>query len=315
MMAAALSFPQAENYLSTVTKDLGSRQLVVACVNSPNNVTISGHNTHLHHLQKQLESAGVFARRLRVNVAYHSFQMREILDDYLSSLGSLAMPPDNYCNHISAMISTVTGAHIKTEEVCKPEYWVRNLISPVQFSDALASICQPSLRGYKKLDGSHRNEVSVTGLIEIGPHSALSGPIREILASVKQGSTTITYTSLLVRKVSAVQTVLQAMGQLHCLGYSPALAQVNVVQPDDMKTLSTLPEYPFNKSKSYWYESRISKGYRFRKSAVNDLLGTPDPDFNALEAKWRNIIRTSNLPWLEDHKVRKYHRYSFGLSI
>jgi len=312
MMAVGLSSAEAERYLAVIEAELGSRQLVVACINSHRNVTISGEKIHLDKLQEHLKSARVFTRQLRVDVAYHSFQMHKIADEYLSKLGILKKPLDLCGTDKPAMVSTVTGTYITANDVCQPEYWIRNLLSPVLFLDAMESICQASLGNYKKLDGSHRSEISVTDLVEIGPHSALRGPIREILVNIKQDDT-ISYTSLLMRNFSATHTLLQAMGQLHSLGHTLSLAQVNVENTRDMTTLCNLPEYQFNHSKAYWYESRASKGYRFRKARVNDLLGVADSNSNSLEAKWRNIIRTSNLPWLEDHKVRNFH-HSIGLT-
>ena len=34
-----------------------------------------------------------------------------------------------------------------------------------------------------------------------------------------------------------------------------------------------------------------------------DLLGRPVADWNPSEAKWRNFIRVTEMPWVEDHVV------------
>ena len=67
--------------------------------------------------------------------------------------------------------------------------------------------------------------------------------------------------------------------------------------------LVDLPSYPFDHSKTYWRESRISKGYRFRKVVRHELLGTPVSDWNKNNAIWRNWIRLSENPWVKDHRI------------
>ena len=68
-----------------------------------------------------------------------------------------------------------------------------------------------------------------------------------------------------------------------------------------------LPSYPFNHSKRYWDESRISKNFRFRKHPRHELLGTPVPDWNQLEPRWRNFLRVSESSWIVEHEVSTVH--------
>ena len=67
--------------------------------------------------------------------------------------------------------------------------------------------------------------------------------------------------------------------------------------------LIDLPGYPSNHSQTYWLESRISKGFRFRQRPPYELLGTTVRDWNPLEPRWRHFIRESENPWIHDHKV------------
>lgn len=318
MMAVGLSANDVKPYLEQVAKDLGSRRLVVACVNSPLNITVSGDELHLDHLKALLDtaSAELFARKLKVKLAYHSFQMLEVADEYVARLGQLGPPPvpaSHRHTHAPVMASSVTGEWIGRDELAKPTYWARNLVSPVLFSDALATMCASadtaSWRGVtKKLDGSHAKTVTVTEIVEIGPHSVLQGPTREVLQSIGKESG-VRYVSALVRGKSATTTILELAGRLHCLGHKVQLEQVNQITTAKIKgsmphkALVTLPEYPFNHSKSYWAESRLSQAFRFRKFKRHDLLGAQSFDWNQSEAKWRHFIRVSDLPWVEQHKI------------
>ncbi|XDG05889.1 hypothetical protein ABKA04_005504 [Annulohypoxylon sp. FPYF3050] len=279
---------------------LSECRLTVACVNSPASVTVSGEEAHIDYLKGLLDADKIFCRKLRVGVAYHSLQMQEIARQYLEKMAPLDRPPmKTEKSRRPAIVSSVTGTWIAPEVIAKPEYWVRNLISPVLFFDALATmtLSQPE-SGSKNLDGG----VSISTLLEVGPHSALQAPIREILRSIDVDSK-VAYVSLLSRGVSAVESLLGAMGRLHCLGHPMSLGRVNRDRDGNMVTVTTLPSYPFNHSKSYWFESRASRGYRHRKHAAYPHLGAPEADFNPLEAKWRKIIRTSDMPWVEDHKI------------
>ncbi|KAK4160344.1 hypothetical protein QBC43DRAFT_359689 [Cladorrhinum sp. PSN259] len=307
MMAVGLTLAKAQSQIDRVTSALGECRLTVACVNSPASVTVSGEEAHIDHLKGLLDAEKVFCRKLRVGVAYHSFQMQEIADQYLSKIASLDRPKLTGTGRPRrpAVVSSVTGTWISPEELAKPEYWVRNLVSPVLFADALAAMTRPQAgSSFKKLDGSHRTRASVNTLAEVGPHSALQGPIREILRDIDMDGT-VAYVPLLSRGASAVESVLGAMGRLHCLGHPLALGRVNKEQDGAMVTVTNLPTYAFNHSKGYWFESRASRGYRLRQHPAYPHLGAPEADFNPLEAKWRKIIRTGDLgmTWVEDHKI------------
>lgn len=69
----------------------------------------------------------------------------------------------------------------------------------------------------------------------------------------------------------------------------------------ELEMLTDLPAYPFNHSQHYWFESRLSRNFRFRKHARHELLGTPVADWNPMEAKWRNYIKVAEHPWIRDH--------------
>lgn len=56
----------------------------------------------------------------------------------------------------------------------------------------------------------------MTDVLEIGPHSALQTPVKDILKSM-EGGPTVAYNSLLRRNVSAVVSSFAAIGRLHCL--------------------------------------------------------------------------------------------------
>ena len=303
MMSVGLSDHDIQPYIEKIPMKPGIHDLTVACINSPKNVTISGEVAQIDALKAVLEADGIFARKLLVDVAYHSPHMLAVAEEYRSRLQSIEKNAIGSSSTI--MISSVTGKITNADEVSCPDYWVSNLVSPVRFSDAVSHLFSNSARkNRKKLDLSHRDHFHINMLVEIGPHSALQGPIRDILNGLSSKTNT-TYTSLLTRKASGVQSCLTAFGRIKCLGYPIDLMNLNYgsIKDQSCTTLPDLPGYPFDHSKTYWYESRLSERFRTHSQGKLDLLGKPVPDWNPLEAKWRNILKVADMPWVEDHII------------
>ncbi|KAL9618085.1 MAG: hypothetical protein Q9160_007155 [Pyrenula sp. 1 TL-2023] len=306
MISTALSHDEALSYIRTAAQDSESDGLCIACINSPNNVTISGSSPGVQRLKILLDKDDIFNRVLAVPVAYHSPQMEKIASAYEERISSLSGGISGL--QTAPMVSSVTGQLVAADELLRPSYWSGNLVSPVKFADALKTcFSAPGGRVMKKIDLSHRNIVHVSGLLEIGPHSALKAPIRETIKAVS-GAHPVPYTSVLMRQQSAMRTLMEAMGRLHCLGYPVNISRVNNVHDTKERhaILPNLPEYPFDHSKTYWKESRISKNMRLRKHGLNPFLGTPVADWDPLQPRWRHFLSASpvsSCAWIRDHKV------------
>ena len=320
MIAVGLSATAAREYIDQVAAECeGERGLTVACVNSPKNVTISGYIDQINLLKALLDRESVFARKLMVDVAYHSPHMNAVADEYRRLLEGMRIsnPPDKDGGAKAAvMVSSVTGKRIPPNELTNPDYWVSNLVSPVQFTAAVNHLFSATQRGAirKKLDLSHKKHLHVDNLLEVGPHAALQGPIRDILTGLPGiAKRNIGYSSALVRKQDASVSLMEAMGRLCCAGHPVDLRRINepsynpesTERPKE-KTLTDLPGYPFDHSEGrrYWLERRLGRAYRTHKQNKWDLLGKPVSDWNPLEAKWRNVLRVGEMPWVEDHVVR-----------
>lgn len=307
MVSVGLSEEGISPYLNLLALRFGDGGVVVGCINSPRNVTLTGDESQIDALISLLDKGGVLNRKLKVDVAYHSPHMATIAADYLQSIQELERGES--IDNIS-MISTVNGNTISLPELQQSEYWVKNMTCPVRFSDSLTKICSSTATKItKKLGANNRDIDSVTDILEIGPHSALQGPIKDTLSSLARSD--IAYQSAMVRNVSAIDTVLAAAGRLHCAGHAINISEINHPgkEPGDgLLALPDLPQYHFDHSKSYWHESRLSKeGYRLRQHPRLDLLGTRVPDWNPLEARWRKFMRVSETPWIRDHKVCKLY--------
>jgi len=304
MMSVGLPQHEAEDMIAILNAEAHSFGMCIACINSPSNITVAGESRLIDKLKTQLDESRVFARKLRVPVAYHSKQMEEASRRYRLMIQSVKNP--QVPERTVPMISTVTGRRAGTEELADPSYWALNMTSLVLFPQAITKMCKQS-EVVKKIDGSHLFASVVDHLIEVGPHATLQGPLRDILQTTARGKT-IFYNSILKRNQSAVDTMLSAIGHLHCIGYPVKLRAVNAPFTEDLLTrqpslLVDLPEYPFDHSQRYWEESRLSKNYRLRSHPPTSLLGVRSRDWNLSEARWRLIIRNEEMPWTEQHIV------------
>ncbi|KAF2463891.1 reducing type I polyketide synthase [Lindgomyces ingoldianus] len=299
MLAVGLSEPEVEAYLKRLHPKAATRRIVAACINSPKSVTVSGDLDQIDGLKAALEKDGIFNRKLRVDVAYHSKHMEAIASHYADSLQDLA--PGSPSS--TTMVSSVTGKIISADELCSKEYWVRNLVSPVRFSDAISALAvTPSSVSSRKSYTQKQKAPQIFNLVEIGPHSTLQGPIRDTLAGSARGNQ-INYTAAIKRNTQPIETLLSAVGSLWCQGYEIDISAVNEQKNKHFDVLTDLPEYPFDHSQSYLHKPRLQKDFLGRDYPRLDLLGSPVVGFNPLEPAWRKFIRISETPWIEDHKV------------
>ena len=291
MIAVGLGVENGKNYLSRVTNG----QVVVACENSPSSITVSGDVMGLDQLEGILKRDNIFARRLKVDAAWHSHHMEAVADAYYASMDKKVQPAQDHLDF--AFSSPSTGTRINcVEEIGSPAHWVRSLTGPVKFVDAFRNMC---------FDDSGSGEPVVDMVIEVGPHAALSGPIQDIMSMPEFRGHEIPYSSCLVRKHSAVDTMHTLVGTLLRKGYPINLGPVNFPYGNcGMQVLRDLPRYPWNHQTRHWIEPRFNKAHRHRIDTPHDLLGSLVPGVNLTAPVWRHIIRASDLPWIRDHVVQ-----------
>lgn len=317
MMAAGISAEDAQPFLA----GLESGKAVVACINSPSSITISGDYTAIEELENTFRDKEIFSRRLAVEVAYHSHHMKAIAHDYFASIASVTPRTESDTvprKKPMLFFSSVTGKEIKAPDL-GPQYWVSNLLNQVKFADSVKTLCFETGNLINTSGGTNTKrqkragaarKASIDLLIEIGPHSALAGPIKQILsADPKLNVAEIMYSTALARYKNAATSTLNLVVTLAMAGYDslnfPAINRpAEAGHEQEVQLLVDLPPYTWNHSRSFWAESRISKMYRNRKHPRRDLLGVPDRLACPFEPRWRNYLRISEIPWLEDHKIQ-----------
>ncbi|CZT12486.1 related to lovastatin nonaketide synthase [Rhynchosporium agropyri] len=289
MLAVGLGEAAVLPLLAQVT----SGKAVVACVNSPQSVTISGDSQAIEELQLVLENQkeSVFNRKLKVDTAYHSHHMAVVAEEYLSSMAGLET-----CNSNPDVkfFSSVTGK-LKSEDF-GPQYWVDNLLGQVKFSESLGNL----LSMQKDASSAPTHHL----IIEVGPHAALSGPINQTITSRNFEGFKHSYSTVLLRKKNAVSTMLELVGKLFEAGYNVNLnTAAHISSKPSSETVTDLAPYAWDHTTKYWSESRLSKEHRFRQHTNHDTLGLRVVHVSPLEPVWRNELKMAALPWLKDHMV------------
>ncbi|EXF77788.1 beta-ketoacyl synthase domain-containing protein [Colletotrichum fioriniae PJ7] len=269
MAAIGLGRKQVEQFLRP--------GVIIGCDNSPSNVTLSGESDVLGEILLDLSSKhpGVLARKLHVECGYHSHHMKTAAADFTSRLEGLL---ENKEPQIP-FYSSVTGE--KNTDMSHT-YWVRNVISPVLFNSAVQGVL---------------DDFKSPVFVEIGPHSALAGPIRQILNFKNMPAQ---YISTLVRNQDAVSAVLKTGGDLWLANVNIDVAAVN----PSGHFLTDLPTYPWHYDEEYWQESRLSRSWRFRTFDHHELLGSRVEEISDACPAWRCILRLEDVPWLQEHVIR-----------
>ncbi|KAL3458861.1 hypothetical protein BJX64DRAFT_301686 [Aspergillus heterothallicus] len=296
MIAVGLGEEDAEKYIARVTKGA----IAVACVNSPSSVTVSGDVTGIDELQELLRQDAVFERKLKVGVAYHSTHMMTIASQYLDAIGGIE-PAEEAEDR--KMYSSVSGEYVEADEL-GAMYWVQNLTNPVRFSDAVQSLVLPTDES-----GQRSKKAAVDILVEIGPHSALGGPVKQILKKI--GVKDVDYRSVLSRGKHAAQTALQCVGSLSVQGVAVEVKEINQYHavPVSLTPLHDLPAYVWNHSRTFWAEPRVNREYRMREHPRYSLVGAPLPRMSENERDWKGLIRISEEPWVRDHRIQNLVLY------
>jgi SAM-dependent methyltransferase len=218
-----------------------------------------------------------------------SSQSTDKLADHMKPLGTeyveLLRSENNFgaphAKDTALFLSSVTCTPMDDSISFGPEYWVDNLTSPVRFNSAITNL---------KVSGK-------IVFLEVGPHSTLAGPLRDISSTL---SRPWNYIPCQIRNQDGTITFLSAVGRL----YEEAFPiDIKALFSDDRQALNGLPVYPWDHNGSYWYESRLSSAWRQRPFPHHSLLGertVDSPDFSPI---WRNMLSLEDVPWIADHRI------------
>ncbi|MFT5920153.1 MAG: acyl transferase domain-containing protein, partial [Granulosicoccus sp.] len=248
----------------------GNPKISVAAVNSFQAITLAGDETALEAFGAELTKENIFNKMLRVEVAYHSYQMEPLKDELFESLSNIKANEPKI-----TLYSTVTGEEVKAADF-GTEYWWQNVRQPVRFAKAVTQIVAD---GYNSF-------------VEVGPHPVTRQSINECLSAADVSGNVV---CSLIRNENEENTMFESLSQLYTIGYEP---NWDVLSPK--ANYVKLPSYAWQKE-VYRHETDRSREYRLGTEGhifLNDNLRQPEP-------AWEVELNTRLLPWLEDHQVEK----------
>lgn len=191
--------------------------MAIACHNNPMSVTLSGDANALKTVQAKLDAEKIFARPVKTGgKAYHSYHMQAVADSYKAHIqaAKAAAPFERPSPSKARMVSSVTDSVLDPGHVFNEDYWCQNLTSSVLFNQAIQRIATDEQ--FSKVDL----------MVEIGPHSALSGPIRQIW--VEFGFDKLGHVPSLLRGADSAAQLLKVAGELWLRSYPLNLERVTV---------------------------------------------------------------------------------------
>ncbi|WP_394848509.1 amino acid adenylation domain-containing protein [Pendulispora brunnea] len=200
-------------------------RLSIAAINSPHTAVVSGEPEAVDALLAELEAAGTFARKVRVDYASHSAQIAPLEGALLQALSGLAPRTPSL-----PLYSTVTGKRLDEGEL-DAAYWVRNLRRTVRFGDATASLLGDGYRLF----------------VEVSPHPVLTPALQDAFESANVSAAAV---GTLRRDDGDLGRILASLGELHVLGHPVDWSAV--FAPDSAQRVA-LPTYAFQRER-YWID-------------------------------------------------------------
>ncbi|WP_234342939.1 TIGR00730 family Rossman fold protein [Streptomyces fulvoviolaceus] len=130
------------------------RGVVVAAVNGPRSVVVSGDAEAVAEVCEEWATRGRRTQVLRADVAPHSPRFDPLLDEYRRTLLTMDLRAPR-----RPLLSDTAAEPVTAEQATAPDFWVRTVREPVRFADAV---------GRMHHDG-------VTAYVELGPGEVLAG--------------------------------------------------------------------------------------------------------------------------------------------
>ncbi|KAK8104667.1 lovastatin nonaketide synthase [Apiospora kogelbergensis] len=303
MLAVGLGAGEVQDYIDFLQPEVAGR-VAIACENSPDSTTLSGLSEDILALQKILTEGGIFARQLKTGKAYHSSQMATVAplyeELYVAAHANLKESDFSWRQPDAIMVSSVTGSKVEESEL-SISYWCENLRNRVRFDTAVHSLAQ------------NLELASVKVLLEIGPHTALKGPIEQTIA---KNSFDLQYVGSLVRGKNAAASLLNAAGELFLRGYDVQFDAINRMATGSRPIIAAkggsncqghclvgLPPYQWNYERRHWYEPRAIAELRTSKQPRHDVLGRRIPGLSDRAPTWKNTLRQRDVAWFAHHTL------------
>ena len=220
---------------------------VIAAVNGPRSVTISGTSDAVAQIKAIVQQGGGRAISLAVSHAFHSPLMEPIVTTFRDELDGLEPRPARF-----PLFSTVLGRQVDGSEMTA-DYWATQLCSPVRFYDAVRAAASSADVDYLAEAGPK------SGLLSLARQSGPPSPIPSLVlcsGSDSEGTELFGVAATLLRD-----------------GYSPDLDPL-YGEPTGM--LLRLPPYVFDATHRFWFDDPIPSSHQRARGQLH--MTAPDVD-------------------------------------
>ncbi|MFD5317156.1 SDR family NAD(P)-dependent oxidoreductase [Streptomyces sp. NPDC127098] len=250
-----------------------ARPAVIAAVNGPSSVVISGHEETVTRVVLAFADRGTSTSRLPVSHAFHSPLMEPMLDEFAEVLRDLTFAEPEI-----PLVTNLTGRVAEPGRLTTPQYWLDQIRQTVRFGAGVETL---------RAEG-------VTAFVEIGPDAVLTPAVLESLGTGPD----------------ALALAVQRRGGTARAHLDDALtaAFLHGLEVDWTRAFDTggtrhhldLPTYAFTRSR-YWPTPTPVVGAR--ATVPHPLIDgvVRDPVTGRLELTAR--LSTAAAPWLADHVV------------
>ncbi|MBT2439187.1 acyltransferase domain-containing protein [Streptomyces sp. ISL-36] len=205
----------------------------LAAVNGPSSVVVSGDADAVAEIAAALTVWRRRTSRLRVSHAFHSPHMDGALEPLGKVVAGLGFRPARL-----RVVSDLTGRPVEWEELRRPEYWARQLRSPVRFGEVVTSLYEAGVRAF----------------VEVGPDAVLAPMVGAALPS---GAAVPVVVPSLVRDRPEEASLAGALARLHVAGQAVDWREW-YGEPTAAGAAVELPTYPFEHG-HYWWPGRAGK--------------------------------------------------------
>ncbi|MEV0750511.1 type I polyketide synthase [Streptomyces sp. NPDC050273] len=195
----------------------------VAAVNGPLSTVVSGDADAVAEVADAFRERGRRTHRLRVSHAFHSHHMDGALDGLRAVVARLRFHEPRI-----PVVSDLTGHLTGLDELRQPDYWARQLRSPVRFGDAVVTLAG----------------AGATAFVEVGPDAALT----PLVAACLPGTAPLVVPAQ-VRGRRGEETFAVALSALHAAGSD---VRWETWYAEQVSPPAELPTYPFEHTHHWW---------------------------------------------------------------
>ena len=203
-------------------------RLSIAVMNSANSTVIAGEPAALNELFSTLENESRFNRKVKVNVASHSYQMDTIKEDLRIALKDIQPQNSGIRFYSTAKNQLLQGEQLNAD------YWTGNLRNPVQFMQAIQTTMADSESGY--------------AFVEMSAHPILIHSINQNIEEKKAKAIAVTSFQ---RDKNELIEFYKNIGELYSAGFA---FDWKIIYPN-IGEFVELPNYAWQKER-YWFDTK-----------------------------------------------------------